>query len=74
MPLSASVLTRLSRSYSRKGHYDVSDSLAIAAACAHRGDFVSREIWIETAIEKMMGHSISVPAVIETSYLRDLAA
>jgi hypothetical protein len=74
MPLTASVLRGLSHRFSRKGLFDVSDSLAIAAACAVRGDIVGHEIWIDTAIEKMMKHGATIPPAINASYLRDLAA
>jgi hypothetical protein len=74
MPLSPSVLNGLSHRFSRKGLFDVSDSLAIAATCAKRGDIIGREVWIETAIEKMTRHGVTVPPQIYTTYLRDLAA
>ena len=74
MPLSASVLNSLSRRFSKKGLVDVSDSFAIAAACARRSDIVGRERWIDAALEKLSKHSVPVPASIFTAYLRDLAA
>ena len=73
MPLSASTLDRLSHRFSKKSLFDISDSMAIAAACARRGDIFGREIWIDTAIEKMMLHKIPVPSIIYESCLRDLA-
>ena len=73
MPLTASVLRGLSHRFSRKGMFDVSDSFAIAAACAIRGDIFGREIWIDAAIDKIIGHGNTVPTMIYTSYLRDLA-
>lgn len=74
MPLSASTLDRLSTRFARKRLFDVSDSLAISAACARRGDIFGRETWLDTAIEKMERHHIAVPATIYTSMFNDLAA
>jgi hypothetical protein len=74
MPLSASALNKLSRRFSKKGLFDVSDSFAIAATCTRRGDIVGREVWIDTALEKLSGHNIPVPTSIFTTYLHDLAA
>ena len=73
MPLSASTLTRLATRFAKKKLFDISDSMAIAAACSRRGDIFGREIWIDTAIEKMALHKIPVPSVIHASCLRDLA-
>jgi hypothetical protein len=74
MPLSASVLNGLSHRFSRKGQFDVSDAFAIAASCARRGDIFGREVWIDTAIEKIVGHGGTGPPTIYSSCLRDLAA
>ena len=73
MPLSASVLRGLSHRFSRKGMFDVSDSLAIAAACSARGDIFGQEVWLDTAVEKMTLHGATVPPIIQASELRDLA-
>ncbi len=72
MPLSASILTRVSRRFFKKGFFDISDALAIAASCAIRGDIFGREEWIDAATAKMMKHGISVPATIQTAYFREL--
>jgi hypothetical protein len=53
--------------------FDVSDSLAIAAACAVRGDIFGQEVWLDTAVEKMTLHGATVPPIIQASELRDLA-
>ena len=74
MPLSPSVLRGLSHRFSRKGMFDVSDSLAIAAACAVRGVIFGQEVWLDTAVEKMTLHRVTVPPIIQASELRDLAA
>ena len=74
MPLSASILNGLSHRFARKGLFDVSDSFAIAASCARRGDIFGREVWIDTAIEKIINHGGTVPPMVYSSYLRDLAA
>ena len=73
MPLSPSTLLRLSARFAKKKLFDISDSLAIAAASARRGDIFGREIWIDTALEKMALHKIAVPNVIYASCFRDLA-
>ena len=72
MPLSASILTRVSRRFSKKGLFDISDALAIAAACAIRGDIFGREEWIDAATAKMMKHGINIPATIQSAYFREL--
>jgi hypothetical protein len=74
MPLTASALDRLSLRFKKKSLFDVSDCLAISATCARRGDIFGRETWIDSAIERMQRHGISVPASIYTAYLSDLAA
>ncbi len=74
MPLSASILNGLSHRFHHKGLFDVSDAFAIASACARRGDIFGREVWIDDAIEKINRHNVTVPAVIYSTCLRDLAA
>ena len=74
MPLTASILRSLSQRFSRRGIYDVSDSFAIAAACSARGDIFGREVWIDSAIEKMALYGIRVPLIVRSFALRDLAA
>ena len=73
MPLSASTLHRLASRFAKKRLFDVSDSMAIAASCARRGDIFGREVWIDTAIEKLLKHKLPVPSVIYSALLCDLA-
>ena len=74
MPLSYSTLSRLASRFAKKRLFDVSDSMAIAASCARRGDIFGREVWLDTAIEKLLKHNLPVPTVVYASCLRDLSA
>ena len=72
MPLSPSTLLRLSARFAKRKLYDVSDSLAIAAACARRYDIFGKEVWIDTAIEKLTKHNLPIPSIFYKSCFSDL--